>query len=81
MGEQIDEGRPFAERQGVDVSKELLANLSENNFRGFGINVNNNIKGDPLFGIPKMLEVIFKVEDENFVVVVDENKRLNFTLP
>lgn len=81
LGEQIDEGRPFAERQGVDVSKELLANLSENNFRGFGINVNNNIKGDPLFGIPKMLEVIFKVEDENFVVVVDENKRLNFTLP
>lgn len=81
LGEQIDEGRPYADRHGVDVTDEIYDNLKDHNFRQFGINVNNNIKGDPLFGIPKMLEVIFKVDGETFTVVVDENKRLNFKLP
>jgi len=81
LGEQIDEGRPFAPRQGIDITEEIRTNLSENNFRGFGINVNNDIKGDPLFGVPKMLEAVFKVKDETFIVVVDENKRFNFRLP
>ena len=80
LGEQQDEGRPLLERVVVDVTDKIKENLAINNYRGFDIRVDNNIGGDPYFGVYKVLEVYFLIDDKECVITVDENKYLNFSL-
>jgi hypothetical protein len=80
LGEQQDEGRPIIERVVVDVTEEIKENLSYNNNKGFCIRVDNNIAGDPHFGVYKLLEVYFTIDSEEYVITVDENQNLKFEL-
>jgi len=80
LGEQQDEGKPLLERVVIDVTDKIKENLIYNNSRGFNIRVDNNIGGDPYFGVYKTLEVYFLLDDKECIITVDENKSLNFNL-
>lgn len=80
LGEQQDEGKPLLERIVIDVTDKIKENLIYNNNRGFNIRVDNNIGGDPYFGVYKTLEVYFLLDDKECIITVDENKSLNFNL-
>ena len=80
LGEQQDEGKPISERIVIDVTDKIKENLISNNSRGFSIKVNNNIGGDPIFGIVKAIEVDFLVNDIECTMVVDEDKYLKFNI-
>lgn len=78
LGEQQDEGRPIIKRTVIDVTSVLKQNLASNNYRGFNIGVNNALGGDPYYDVTKMLEVRFLINNIEYVLVVDENRQLNF---
>lgn len=78
LGEQQDEGRPILERTVIDVTSVIKQNLASNNYRGFNIAVNNDLGGDPYFGVTKMLEIRFLINNTEYVLVVDENRQLSF---
>jgi len=80
LGEQQDEGRPILERVVVDVTEEIKANLSHNDGKGFCIRADNNIAGDPYYGVYKVLEVYFTIDGEEYVITIDENQNLKFEL-
>jgi hypothetical protein len=80
LGEQQDEGKPLLERIVVDVTKQIKSNLVTHNNKGFCINVDNNIAGDPYFGVYKALEIYFTIDEEECVITVDENQNLKFLL-
>jgi hypothetical protein len=80
LGEQQDEGRPIVERVVVDVTDKIKENLIFNNYRGFDIRVDNNIGGDPYYGVYKLLEVYFTIDGEEYIITVDENRHLYFKL-
>ena len=76
LGEQQDEGSKFTQRNMIDVTEELRNNFEQNNNRGFDIRVDNSIKGDPVYGVQKHLEVRIKIDDQDYIIVVDENRNL-----
>jgi len=76
LGEQQDEGSKFTQRNMIDVTDELRNNFEQNNNRGFDIRVDNSIKGDPVYGVQKHLEVRIKIDDQDYIIVVDENRNL-----
>jgi len=78
LGEQQDEGRKKADRVVVDVTEEIKNNLESNQNKGFNIRVDNNIAGDPFWGIQKVLEVHFLLDNKECILVADENKNLTF---
>jgi len=80
LGEQQDEGRPLLERVVIDVTDEIKKNLICNNYKGFDIRVDNNIGGDPYFGVYKMLEVYFTIDEKEYIITADENQYLRFKL-
>ena len=80
LGEQQDEGRKISERIVVDVTEQLQHNLEANQGKGFNIRVDNNIAGDPIWGIEKCLEVHFLLDEKECILVADENKNLTFLL-
>jgi hypothetical protein len=80
LGEQQDEGKPLLERIVVDITKQIKSNLVTHNNKGFCINVDNNIAGDPYFGVYKALEIYFTIDEEECVITVDENQNLKFLL-
>jgi hypothetical protein len=47
---------------------------------GFCIRVDNDIAGDPHFGVYKALEIYFTVDGEEHVITADENQNLKFLL-
>ena len=80
LGEQQDEGKAFAERVVVDVTEQIKHNLEANNYKRFDIRVDNNIGGDPYYGIEKKLEIYFLLNDIQYIIVADENRNLKFEL-
>jgi len=80
LGEQQDEGRPIVERVVADATETIKNNLAANNYRGFNIRVDNNICGDPYYGVEKMLEIYFTIDGKEYILVADENRNLNFIL-
>jgi len=80
LGEQQDEGKPFVERVVTDVTEVIKYNLISNNYRGFNIRVDNNIGGDPYFGIEKKLEIYFLIDGIEYIIAADENRNLKFLL-
>ena len=80
LGEQQDEGKAFAERVVVDVTEQIKHNLEANNYKGFDIRVDNNIGGDPYYGIEKKLEIYFLLNDIQYIITADENRNLKFEL-
>ena len=80
LGEQQDEGKTFAERVVVDVTEQIKHNLEANNYKGFNIRVDNNIGGDPYYGIEKKLEIYFLLDNVQYIIVADENRNLKFEL-
>lgn len=80
LGEQQDEGKAFAERVVVDVTEQIKHNLEANNYERFDIRVDNNIGGDPYYGIEKKLEIYFLLDDIQYIIVADENRNLKFEL-
>jgi hypothetical protein len=80
LGEQQDEGRPLLERIVVDVTEQIKANLIANNNKGFYIRVDNDIAGDPHFGVYKALEIYFTINGEEHIITADENQNLKFLL-
>jgi hypothetical protein len=80
LGEQQDEGKIFAERVVVDVTEQIKHNLEANNYKGFDIRVDNNIGGDPYYGIEKKLEIYFLLNDIQYIITADENRNLKFEL-
>ena len=55
-------------------------NLIANNYRGFNIRVDNNIGGDPYFGIEKKLEIYFLIDGIEYIIAANENRNLKFLL-
>jgi hypothetical protein len=80
LGEQQDEGKKVTERTMIDVTEQIELNLKVHNFKGFNIRVDNNIAGDPCYGIEKVLEVHFLLNEQKCIIVVDENRNLNFSI-
>jgi hypothetical protein len=80
LGEQQDEGRPIVERIVADATEVIKNNLAANNYRGFNIRIDNNICGDPHYGIEKMIEIYFTIDGKEYILVADENRNLNFQL-
>lgn len=80
LGIQTDEGCGITERLMVDVSKPVLTNFENNNKRGFNIYSNNNLAGDPNHGFKKHLEITFKIDGEECILVIDEGIQTNFKL-
>jgi hypothetical protein len=80
LGEQQDEGRPIVERIVADATETIKNNLAANNYRGFNIRIDNNICGDPHYGIEKMIEIYFTIDGKEYILVADENRNLNFQL-
>ena len=80
LGEQQDEGKPFVERVVADVTEQIKHNLEANNYRGFNIRIDNNIGGDPYYGIEKKLEIYFTIDSNEYVIAGDENRNLKFEL-
>jgi len=80
LGEQQDEGKAFAERVVVDVTEQIKHNLEANNYERFDIRVDNNIGGDPYYGIEKKLEIYFLLDGIQYIIVADENRNLKFEL-
>ena len=80
LGEQQDEGRPLLERIVVDVAEQIKVNLIDHNNKGFCIRVDNDIAGDPHFGVYKALEIYFTIDGEEYVITADENQNLKFLL-
>ena len=48
--------------------------------KGFNIRVDNNIGGDPYYGIEKKLEIYFLLDNVQYIIVADENRNLKFEL-
>ena len=80
LGEQQDEGRVIAERKGVDVTDHIKKEVENNNGKGLTVKADNSIAGDPYYGIEKVLEVYFLLNGQECILVVDENRILNFQL-
>ena len=80
LGEQQDEGRRLVDRTVIDVTDQIAVNLAANQHKGFYIRADNAIGGDPYFGVEKALEIHFKLNNENHIIVVDENQTLNFSI-
>ena len=80
LGEQQDEGKAFAERVVVDVTEQIKHNLEANNYERFDIRVDNNIGGDPYYGIEKKLEIYFLLDGIQYIITADENRNLKFEL-
>ena len=80
LGEQQDEGRPIVERIVADATEVIKNNLAANNYRGFNIRIDNNICGDPHYGVEKMIEIYFTIDEKEYILVADENRNLNFQL-
>ena len=80
LGEQQDEGRPIVERVVVDVTDKIKENLAINNYRGFNIRADNNIGGDPYYGVYKALEIYFTIDKKEYIIAVDESRNLKLIL-
>ena len=80
LDEQQDEGRPIVERKVVDVTDKIKQNLILNHNRGFNIMVDNNIGGDPYYGVRKVLEIYFTIDGKEYILVADENRNLRFQI-
>jgi len=80
LGEQQDEGRPAVDRVVVDVTEVIKNNLATNNYRGFNIVADNNMAGDPYYGVQKMLEIYITIDNRECILVVNEGRALNFIL-
>ena len=80
LGEQQDEGKKKADRVVADVTEEIKNNLIANQNKGFNIRVDNNIAGDPFWGIEKVLEVHFLLDDRECILVAHENQNLRFLI-
>ena len=80
LGEQMNESYTKADRVMADVTEQIRANLIAHGNRGFNIRVDNNIAGDPYFGIPKVLEIHFLIDEEKCILVALEDTNLIFKL-
>lgn len=80
LGEQQDEGKKVTERIMIDVTEQIQLNLKAHQLKGFNIRVDNNIAGDPCYGVEKVLEVHFLLNEQKCIIVVDENRNLNFSI-
>lgn len=80
LGEHQNENEGTVERVVVDVTEKVKANLAEHNNKGFNIRVDNDLAGDPYYGVHKVLEIHFLLEGEKYILVVAEGQTLNFQL-
>ena len=76
----MNESYTKADRVMVDVTEQIRANLIAHGNKGFNIRVDNNIAGDPYFGIPKVLEIHFLLDGEKCILLALENTNLIFKL-
>lgn len=80
LGEQQDEGYPVVERVVADVTDIIKKNVEDRKGKAICIPATNENFGDPIFGFKKMLEVHFKLGDNDCILVQYENFLLNFEL-
>jgi len=80
LGEQQDEGKRMTDRVVVDVTEQIKANLAHHQYKGLNIRVDNGIAGDPHYGFEKVLEVYFTVNGEEYIIVTEEGKNLQFNI-
>jgi hypothetical protein len=80
LGEQQDEGRRLVERKVIDVTDVIKKNLEANGNRGFNIRIDNNLGGDPYYGIEKMIEIFFTIDGDEYIIAANENRNLKFLL-
>lgn len=80
LGEQQDEGKPIKERAVIDVTDVVKQNLVQNNNRGFNLYVSNGLGEDPCYGVVKMIEVNFLINDIPCILATSEGQTLKFKI-
>lgn len=80
IGIQTDEAQLINERVMIDATEKIKNNFISNNRRGFNFFVSNDIAGDPNHGFKKIIEIVFKIDEKEYILVASEGQFLNFIL-
>lgn len=80
IGEQINESDVKSKRVMTDITEQVRVNLIQNQNRGFSIRADNSIVGDPCFGVAKVLEIHFLLDNQKYILAQLENNNLIFQL-
>ena len=69
IGEQVDEGRTFAERKVIDVTDKVVDNFKKNEEKRIDLIVSSDLFGeDPAHGYEKSLEIHLSIDGEDFIL-------------